>query len=245
MAETKRGRLGVAELAAATNTAVYEVTDTMDAEVNIFVSNAAGTAKSARVNVAIVDGGAADIADEDYLIRDKEIMYGEYIKIEGVHMAADEAVVVYSTVAGVTVRVSGVEEDAASGSSESHFIKSISETVAFDDFTDVDTTGYVDMSTDIPAGAIVLGWRADVTEGFASDTTAVMQVGVEGDVDAFSADTTQSVLTDDSVAMSASLAATAACTTATTPRITVTGAADFTSIDAGEMTVEIFYLPTA
>jgi len=35
MSETSRGRLGVAALVAATNTAVYEVTNARDAKVNI------------------------------------------------------------------------------------------------------------------------------------------------------------------------------------------------------------------
>ncbi len=124
-------------------------------------------------------------------------------------------------------------------------IKSIvSQNLKYDDFTDGgSTSGYIDFDTDLPAGAMPIGWRAVVTAGFASDTTAVMQVGISGDVDKYSANTAQSCLTAGTVG-SMVLAADAwtAHATAKTPRVTVTGAADFTSIDAGAMQVEIFYI---
>ena len=123
----------------------------------------------------------------------------------------------------------------------------ISKTAAFGDFTDnEDTTGYIDFDDDLPAGAIPLGWKSVVATGFTGDTTAVMQVGVSGDLDRFSAVTDQSVLAAGTVGASAlgqsdCLDGIAA---AQTPRITVTGAADFSSISAGAMTVSLYYLRT-
>lgn len=113
------------------------------------------------------------------------------------------------------------------------------------DFTDnTDTTGYIDFSAQLPAGAIVLGWKADITDGFTGDTTAVMEVGISGSLDDFSAITTASCLTDASEKRVASKAATSHVDSATTARVTVTGAADFTSITAGKMRVTLYYLDT-
>lgn len=124
-------------------------------------------------------------------------------------------------------------------------IKSIvSQTLDYDDFTDNDdATGYIDFDTNLPAGAIPLAWRAKVTEGFASDTTAVVSVGIDGDEDKYSANTAQSCLAAGTVG-SMVLAADAMTghSAAKTPRVTVTGAANFTAIDAGSMVVEIFYI---
>jgi len=113
MADTTRGRLGVAALVAETNTAVYEVTNGMDAEVDIFVTSGVGS--NAIVNIAIVNGAVGAIATEDYIVFNKKINSGEYFEIKGVNLSADEAVVAYSDTANVVVRVSGVEEAAAGG----------------------------------------------------------------------------------------------------------------------------------
>ena len=115
----------------------------------------------------------------------------------------------------------------------------------FDDFTDnADATGYVDLTTQLPAGAIPLGWRCTVATGFTGDTTAVIQVGVSGDLNRFSADTAQSVLAAATVGAS-SLAADACdgMNAAQTIRLTVTGGADFTSIAAGSISeFELLYI---
>ena len=122
--------------------------------------------------------------------------------------------------------------------------RSVSQTLNFGDFTDnTDATGYIDFTTDdIPAGSVIVGWKAVVATGFTGDTTAVIEVGVSGDTDAWSADVAQSVLAAATVG-SAPLAATAYVAAAATPRVTVTGGADFTSISAGEMVVTVYYLP--
>jgi hypothetical protein len=123
----------------------------------------------------------------------------------------------------------------------------VSQNLAVAGFTDNgNTTGYIDFTGDIlPAGALVLGWLADVTGAFAGDTSAAISVGKSGAVGCFSADTTQSAFTTGRRG-SASVVATSFCATATTPRVTVTGNADFTSIvnnAGGAMQVTIFYIP--
>lgn len=115
----------------------------------------------------------------------------------------------------------------------------------FDDFTDGgSTTGYLDLSTAVPLGSLIIGWRAITATGFTGDTTAVLQVGVSGDVNRFTADVTQAVLgagTITSVALAVDAGKSSVA--ATTVRLTVTGGADFTSISAGSMTsFEVFYI---
>lgn len=123
----------------------------------------------------------------------------------------------------------------------SSFVGRVSRTMAFSDFTDnTNATGYCDITTQIPAGALVLGWKAVTTTGFTGDTTAVIQVGIAGGVGNYSTTTNGSVAGAGTVG-SASVLATSFCAAATTARVTVTGGADFTSISAGSMTVTVFY----
>jgi len=123
-------------------------------------------------------------------------------------------------------------------------VRTLSESVAFGSFTDGGgTSGYIDLGSNIPAQCIVLGWKANVTTGFTGDTTAVVMVGKSGDTDCFSADTAQSALGVAKVGSNA-LAAASYTAAATTPRVTVTGGADFTSISAGVMVVTIYYMQT-
>jgi len=119
-----------------------------------------------------------------------------------------------------------------------------SQTLDYGDFTDNgDASGYIDFTTgQIPAGAVVTGFKAVVATGFTGDTTAVIEVGKSGDTDAYSADTAQSVLGAGTVG-SGSNADANFVAAATTPRVTVTGAADFGNISAGSMTVTVYYLP--
>lgn len=121
----------------------------------------------------------------------------------------------------------------------------LAQTMLIGDFTDnLNTTGYKDFATQIPAGAQIIGWQADVRTGFTGDTTAVVQVGVSGNLDRFSAVTTTSVLAAAVVGCQAPGATDVTYLSSdTTVRVTVTGGADFTSISAGEMDVKILYIP--
>lgn len=244
MADTTRGRLAVAEITEETNTIVYSVTDNMTANVDIFFSNIGGS--DCQVYCAIIDSDSASaLANEDYVMPPRKIEQGKWHRISDVDMSANESILVYSDQPGIIVRVSGIEEDAPDNLLEIR--KLTSQALAYGSFTDnEDATGYIDFTTgSLPAGAIVLGWKATVSAGFTGDTTAVVQVGVEGDVDAFSADTAQSCLAAATVG-SASLAAASATpiASATTPRVTVTGGSDWGGIEAGSMVVEIYYIPT-
>jgi hypothetical protein len=122
--------------------------------------------------------------------------------------------------------------------------KLVSQSLLIADFTDnTNTTGYIDIDVDLPANAIVVGWKAVVTEGFAGDTTAVMQVGIAGDLNKYSGVATASCLAAGTVGALGNTDSTMA-TTAQTVRVTVTGTADFTSIVSaanGIMTVSLYY----
>lgn len=121
-------------------------------------------------------------------------------------------------------------------------IQCLSETVTRAAMTDnANTTGYKDFAGTIPAGALVLRVEADVKTAFIGDTSAVVQVGKSGSLAIFTADTAQSIFTTG-VKGSAAPVATQYVNSATTPRVTVTSAADFTSVSAGEVDVKILYI---
>lgn len=146
----------------------------------------------------------------------------------------------------VTINVlSGVAIGVGLGDQSLPRVNVTSQSVAFGDFTDnTDATGYVDLTTDLPADAIPLGCKFDVTTGFTGDTTAIVQAGIDGDLDRFTLNVDQSVL---AVATVGSLPATDGAdglNAAQTVRVTVTGGADFTSISAGVMVVYVYYLAT-
>ena len=121
-------------------------------------------------------------------------------------------------------------------------VKQISQVITRAGMTDgTSTSGYIDLTDIVPAGSIVLGWKAVTTTAFTGDTTAVMTVGISGGTSNFSALTTASVFGAGTVA-SAAVAATAHCAADTTVRVTVTGTADFTSITQGAARVTVFYI---
>jgi len=112
------------------------------------------------------------------------------------------------------------------------------------DFTDgASTSGYLDIDVDLPANAVVVGWKSIVSGAFAGDTTAVISVGIAGDTDKYSGVTTASCFATGTVGAMGNTDS-AMATTAQTVRVTVTGGADFTSIvtDAGgAMIVSLYY----
>jgi len=128
-------------------------------------------------------------------------------------------------------------------------ITTISKVCTVADFTDGgSTSGYIDFSELLPSGAIPIAWKAVVTGAFKGDTSATISVGVSGDTDRFSADTSQSVFAAGTVG-SFVLAADAldGIASVQTPRVTVTSATDFTTVvtDAtGAMVVFLYYIKT-
>jgi hypothetical protein len=123
----------------------------------------------------------------------------------------------------------------------------INKICAIADFTDdsSDENGYIDFTSQLPAGAIPLGWKAVVTEGFAGDTSAIIKVGTAGVPDGLSGNVTQSVLVPGIVGSNASCGSSSSYMgIAFTPRVTVTSGSDFSNVTAGAMTVYIYYIVT-
>ena len=104
----KTGRLGAALLTASTNTAVYTVPTAQTASCNIMLCNIGEY--SAKIRLAIVDGSASDIADEDYIEYGVDIPAGGVLERTGLTLSSDETVVVWTDKDNITVRVHGYEE---------------------------------------------------------------------------------------------------------------------------------------
>jgi len=250
MAETNRGRLGASELTANTAEAVYTVGANIDANVDVKVVNKG--AETAEISIAIVDGGATDLADEDYIVYKAKLAPETALLEDGltnIDLTAAESIVVNTNRSDVTCVVTGVEQDEASSSDGFPLLRKItSQSLDHAAFTDnEDTTGYIDITTQLPAGAVPLGWKATVSEAFDGDTTATIQVGIDGNLDMFSAVTDQSVAAIGTVGSVVDTDACDGIAAAQTVRVTVTGGADFTTIlgDAGTMVVEVYYIATA
>ena len=120
----------------------------------------------------------------------------------------------------------------------------IEETVGFGSFTDGGgTTGtYKLLAGSIPVQATVLASAVVDIVGFASDTTATIQVGDGSDVDRYSTGTPSVFTTDTNGVDVGAVSGIAFHVAAKDITLTVTGGADFTSIDAGQVTVRIYYL---
>ncbi len=123
-----------------------------------------------------------------------------------------------------------------------------SQTLAVADMTDATTTGTIDFTDALPVGAIVLGWKAVVSGAFAGDTSAVISVGITGDLDKYSANTAQSCFTTGTVgSLALAVDAVTGFSAEKTPRVTSTSGSDFSDVvtDAGgSMVVTIYYIDT-
>jgi predicted RecA/RadA family phage recombinase len=103
-------------------------------------------------------------------------------------------------------------------------------------------TGYIDMASGaIPANSLIVGWKLVTTTAFIGDVSAVAEVGISGDTDAFSSVTMGSCFTTGTIGSQAKDGVAAFRAAATTPRLTITGNADFTSISAGEAILYVYY----
>ena len=102
------GRLGAADLAATTNTAIYTVPASTVATVNVNVCNR--NAANVEVRVALLDGAIGTLVNEDYIEYDTPIQLNEVLERTGIVMSVGQTIVVYSDTANVTAQVWGWEE---------------------------------------------------------------------------------------------------------------------------------------
>jgi hypothetical protein len=126
-------------------------------------------------------------------------------------------------------------------------VKKLTKNLKYSDFTDGGSTAgtYTFTGSDglFPPNSIVLGWSADVVTGFTGDTSCTMQIGDAGGAGDYSTTTSGSVYTSLTRIGSFTVVASAHTgSDAIGALVTLTSNADFTSITAGEMNVNIYYL---
>jgi len=125
-------------------------------------------------------------------------------------------------------------------------LRKVAQIVSHSDFTDNgDTTGDLTLENQLPVGAFVIGTKVKVLEAFSggSNTTATMTVGKTAGEDEFTDGTSVNVAAVGVVGDSAEdpLEFIASATDVIC-RVTVDN--DFTTVAAGKLMVEVFYLST-
>lgn len=116
-------------------------------------------------------------------------------------------------------------------------------TVLFSQFTDGGAAvGTYNLPFTIPVGALYLGTAITNVVGFAGDTSAVLTLGDGSDADRYNAGTPNVFASAEGGVAAGVPSGVLYHDTAKTPKITVTSAADFTSVSAGSVTIEMYYL---
>lgn len=122
----------------------------------------------------------------------------------------------------------------------------ISETFALADFTDnEDATGTAEFSVDIPVGAYVICCICTALTGFtsaASTSTAVVTVGDGTDPDRYMTGTPSVIADADSGITLGEPSGIKYHSAAKTPTVIITEDSDFTQLESGSITLEIYYL---
>lgn len=144
----------------------------------------------------------------------------------------------------LTVSSGTISVSAVSGVTTMGALVKLEETVSYDDFTDGgSTSGTYDITVGtIPAGATFLYAAVTAVTGFAGDTSAVLTIGDGTDVDRYNTSTINVFATAANGVSAGDPSGTRYHTAAATVTLTVTSGADFTSVSAGSLTVELFYL---
>lgn len=129
------------------------------------------------------------------------------------------------------------------GLRDSSSVHAIVETFGYDDMTDGGgVAGTYALSQQIPDGAVFLQATCHSLTGFTNDTSATVQIGDGSDVDRYSTGTPNVFVTNVSgVYLGAPSGATPWHDAAATVTVTITTAADFTSVNAGQITVQLYY----
>ncbi len=105
------GRLGAVSLAATTDTTAYSVPSGRIATVSVNFCNR--TTSAIQIRLAHVDGAIGAVANEDYLEYDFTLpANGGTLERTGICMAATHTLLARASAIGVSVVVSGIEEDA-------------------------------------------------------------------------------------------------------------------------------------
>ena len=119
----------------------------------------------------------------------------------------------------------------------------ISQTVAYDAFTDGGgASGYIDLTDTIPVGAYFLVAICTALTGFTGDTSATAQIGDGTTVDRYNTGTPNVFANEANGISLGDPSGIRYHDAEETVRVTVTSDGDFSSVSAGSMTIEIFYL---
>ena len=118
----------------------------------------------------------------------------------------------------------------------------IAERVTRSQFTDGGAAaGTYALKTQIPVGAFVLRTLVQDVTGFTGNTSATLIIGDGTDTDRYNTGTPSVFTTANQIVMGAP-SGTLEHTAAATVTLTVTGNSDFTAINAGALTIKIYYL---
>lgn len=122
-------------------------------------------------------------------------------------------------------------------------LKRISVTVGYAEFTDGGAAvGTYSLSEFIPVGALYLGTAVTAVTGFAGDTSAAMTIGDGTDVDRYNTSTVNVFATAAAGVAAGAPSGVLYHAAQVTPKITITTAADWTSVNAGSVTIELYYI---
>jgi len=102
--------------------------------------------------------------------------------------------------------------------------------------------GTIQFTGSVPKGAVVLGTKVTVEEGFAGDDSAALTIGDGSDADRYNTSTIDVFSTAADGVQSGVPSGTKLLTAANSPTLTVTTGADWGSVTAGKVTVAIYYV---
>lgn len=121
----------------------------------------------------------------------------------------------------------------------------LEETVDHADFTDGGgAVGTIQLTGSVPKGAVLLGLKLLVPEGFAGDTSATAQIGDGTDVDRYMTGTPNVFATAADGVEAGVPSGDLLLTADNQPTVTVTTNADWGSVTAGQLTIAIYFIET-
>ncbi len=146
-----------------------------------------------------------------------------------------------STAGTVNVNAASVSTDTAGLR-----VENVNQAVTVSEFTDnLDTTGEIELTGEIPAGATVIGSKVLVTGGFAGDTSAVVTIGDGTDVDRYNTGTPDVFSTAATGVETGIPSGAKLHPAALSPVVTVTTATDFglaVTDDSGALDVTVYFI---